>query len=442
LRIYVMGGNENGELGIGGTDGEDVITPRVVQGLVGKKVRMIAVGGMHCAALVDGEEAKENGIWTWGVNDLGALGRDTTWDGGMVDMDKDGDADMNSIGEDSDLNPLESKPGRVDFTGTGVDTRRIRQVVAGDSGTWIVTFDGDVYGWGSMRSNEGKELFAGNVRIQRKPTLISLPEKVTKLAAGSNHVVALTCSGGVYTWGFGYEQGQLGRKVMERNGKQFFGAFTPRKLGLRHIKDVFSGSDHSFAIAEDGAVYGWGLNNFGQTGVVASKNAGEDSACVMVPTKIKCSAWNKTRRVISIAPGGKHSLALTSDGECYAWGQLDGFALGFKLEELESDDNNVVRDYRGNPRILKEPTRVPGLPTNLRCAATGGSHSIAVTNEGRVYSWGFNISHQTGHAGYDDIETPRMISRKSVVNKVFVWADAGGHFTVLAEEAPDVMVSE
>ncbi|KAK3997610.1 regulator of chromosome condensation 1/beta-lactamase-inhibitor protein II [Cladorrhinum sp. PSN332] len=349
-------------------------------------------------------------------------------------MDKDGDAEMSNSEDDSGLNPLESKPGPVDFTGTEVDPANIRQVVAGDSGTWIVTYDGDVYGWGSMRSNEGKELFSEHVRVQKTPALISLPEKIIKLAAGSNHVVALTYSGGVYTWGFGYEQGQLGRKVMERNRKQFFSAFTARKLGLRKIKDVFSGADHSFALADDGTVYGWGLNNFGQTGVIASKNAGEDSACVMVPTKIKCAAWNQTRRVLSIAASNKHSLALTSEGDCFAWGQLDGCALGFKLDDFAEDDKNVVTDFKGNPRILKNPVRVPGLP-KLRCVAAGGSHSVAVAQDGRVYSWGFNVSHQTGHGGYEDIETPRMIERKSVASKVFVWADAGGHFTVLAEEA-------
>ena len=68
----------------------------------------------------------------------------------MVDVDGDGDTDM-SNGEETDLNPLESRPGKVDFGGTGVRSEDIKQVVAGDNGTWIVTWDGNVYGWGSMR---------------------------------------------------------------------------------------------------------------------------------------------------------------------------------------------------------------------------------------------------------------------------------------------------
>ncbi|KAK4227086.1 regulator of chromosome condensation 1/beta-lactamase-inhibitor protein II [Podospora fimiseda] len=368
-----------------------------------------------------------------GVNDLGALGRDTTWDGGMVNMDGDG-GEENSDAEESDdgLNPKESRPGLVDFSGMGVEPGMIKQVVAGDSATWIVTYDGDVYGWGSMRSNEGKELFSPQVRIQKLPTKIPLPEKISKLASGSNHVVALTFSGTIYTWGFAYEQGQLGRKVMERNKKQLFSAFTPRKLALRKIKDIFSGADHSFALAEDGkTVYGWGLNNFGQTGVITNRNAGEDSATVMIPTKFKLGEEEK---VEMIAASNKHSLALTKEGKCLGWGQLDGYALGFKLDELPEEWEEVVVRFREKPRILKKPTIIPGLP-KLRCIAAGGSHSVAVAEEdGRVWTWGYNISHQLGHRRDEEVETPRVVEGKAVLDKRFVWADAGGQFTVLAEE--------
>lgn len=61
LKLYVMGGNENGELGIGDTRGRDVAIPTVIKSLQGKRVRSAAVGGMHCAVLVEGED----GVMTW-----------------------------------------------------------------------------------------------------------------------------------------------------------------------------------------------------------------------------------------------------------------------------------------------------------------------------------------------------------------------------------------
>jgi regulator of chromosome condensation len=99
----------------------------------------LAVGGMHCAALT-----YDNTILTWGVNDLGALGRDTTWDGGLVDI-SDAEDDV-----DAERNPKESTPGEVDLTGVPGDTI-FTQVAAGDNCTFALTSQGTIYGWGTMR---------------------------------------------------------------------------------------------------------------------------------------------------------------------------------------------------------------------------------------------------------------------------------------------------
>ena len=96
---------------------------------------------MHVAALThDGK------ILTWGVNDQGALGRDTTHDGNMRDIDDD----ESDIGEDSGINPRESTPTEIDMTGVPAGTV-FTQVAAGDSVTFAVTDDGLVYGCGTFR---------------------------------------------------------------------------------------------------------------------------------------------------------------------------------------------------------------------------------------------------------------------------------------------------
>lgn len=61
-------------------------------------VVQLAAGGMCCCALTH-----DNKILMWRVNDLGALGRETRWDGGMVDMENsvNGHAD-GSYTEDSE----------------------------------------------------------------------------------------------------------------------------------------------------------------------------------------------------------------------------------------------------------------------------------------------------------------------------------------------------
>ncbi len=89
---------------------------------------------------------KDNKILTWGVNDQGALGRDTNWGGGLKDTDDDDSDDE----DDTGLNPRESNPAEVDTENVPHDTIWT-QVVASDSASFALDTKGDVYGWGTFR---------------------------------------------------------------------------------------------------------------------------------------------------------------------------------------------------------------------------------------------------------------------------------------------------
>lgn len=149
LDLYLFGGGESGELGFAGAKGtKEIKRPRLNPYLTADKAGVVqfSVGGMHTAALTH-----DNKILTWGVNDQGALGRDTTWDGGLKDMKDSGDdSDSDSDSDDGDINPHESTPGEVDFSAFE-HVPEFTQVVASDSATFAVTDEGLVYGWGTFR---------------------------------------------------------------------------------------------------------------------------------------------------------------------------------------------------------------------------------------------------------------------------------------------------
>lgn len=146
LDVYVFGTGENGELGLGnGKNCTIVKRPRLNPHLLVDKVGVVqvAVGGMHTAVLT-----KDNKILTWGVNDQGALGRDTTWDGGLKDMDANESDSESDVGEN--LNPKECAPGEIDLSSIP-DNTIWTQVVASDSATFALTNTGLVYGCGTFR---------------------------------------------------------------------------------------------------------------------------------------------------------------------------------------------------------------------------------------------------------------------------------------------------
>ncbi len=378
LHVLVCGEGSSGELGLGAAKNAiDVKRPRLNQLLSVDTVGVvqIAAGGMHVAALTH-----DNKILTWGVNDQGALGRDTTWDGGLVDMDAD-KSDSESD-DTSALNPREATPTAIpeESFPEGV---KFCQVAASDSATFALTDDGFVYGWGTFRvrlphssrdcpvadlsqSNEGIFGFTKDIRVQTTPMLLPALKKIKSIACGSDHVLALDIKGNVFAWGSG-QQNQLGRRVIERTKIQ---GLVPREFGLpkNKITYVGCGAYHSFAIDNTDTVWAWGLNSFGETGI--ADNIGDEGAVVLKPTKVEELSG---RKLTCIKGGAHHSVGVTETGDCLVWGRLDGYQTGIKLDQLPEDD--IKRDERGNPRILMVPTKVPSESSHVALPSARTSRS-------------------------------------------------------------------
>ncbi|KAJ9190917.1 hypothetical protein DTO027B5_7900 [Paecilomyces variotii] len=418
LNVYVCGEGSSGELGLGtAKNAVDVKRPRLNANLSAETVGVVqvAVGGMHCVALTH-----DNKILTWGVNDQGALGRDTTWEGGYKDIDdnkSDSDSDDDS---DSGLNPHESTPTAIPSEAFPEGTV-FAEVAAGDSSSFALTDDGLVYGWGTFRSNDGILGFDPEHRVQTSPILIPSLKKIRHLACGDNHVLALGEKGTVYSWGSG-QQNQLGRRIVERNK---LNGLQPRQFGLpKNIVQIGCGAFHSFAIHESGKVYAWGLNSFGETGI--QEGAGEDEAAILHPEVVESLSG---KQITQLVGGAHHSLAVTSNGDCLVWGRVDGYQTGLKIDSLP--ESAVIKDERGRPRILIEPTAVPGIKASV--VAAGSDHSLAIDTEGRAWSWGFSATYQTGQGTQDDIEVATIIDNTAVRGKKLNWAGGGGQFSVLTE---------
>ncbi|KAJ5964620.1 uncharacterized protein N7479_004496 [Penicillium vulpinum] len=420
LNVFVCGEGSSGELGLGtAKNAIDVKRPRLNKLLSAEEVGVVqvAVGGMHCLALTH-----DNKIFSWGVNDQGALGRETEWDGGYKDIENNSDSDSDD--EDSGLNPRESIPTAIPATAFPEGTVFV-EVAAADSASFALTDDGLVYGWGTFRSNDGILGFDASSHVQTTPTLISSLKKITHLTCGANHVLALNDQGRVYSWGSG-QQNQLGRRIVERNR---LNGLQPREFGLpKNIIHIGSGSYHSFAVHTTGNVYAWGLNSFGATAI--REGAGDDEAAIVHPTLVESLSG---QNISQICGGAHHSVAIAGDGECLVWGRLDGFQSGLKIDTLA--DDAVIKDERDRPRILIAPTPVPGIKAKVVAAAS--DHSLAIDTDGRAWSWGFSATYQTGQGTQDDIEMATVIDNTATRGKKLNWAGAGGQFSVFTEPASE-----
>ncbi|KAG6006902.1 hypothetical protein E4U21_006621 [Claviceps maximensis] len=429
IAVFSFGSGECGELGLG---------PKRTAALVPKlnlaldpndeskhHVVQLACGGMHTIVLT-----ADNKILTWGVNDEGALGRDTTWEGGLKDAD--GEA-SDSEEEDGELNPHECSPAEVPSKHFAPGTV-FTQVAAGDSCSFVLTASGNVYGWGAFRDTKGDRRFCYDkdgkvVEIQQRPILIPELENVVQIACGANHILALDKSGQVWGWG-SYEQNQLGRQPFGRYQSE---TLLPRQVRVcpRPIKYIASGEYHSFAVDRKDNVWAWGLNSFGEAGY--AKEAGGDEAILPYPMKISDLCG---KGVTLLAGGAHHSSAVTSDGECFVWGRLDGGQLGIEFSKEQLEDDTLIRhDEYEKPRICLRPTAVPQEVGAVETVACGTDHTIFINKEGVGFATGFGSVGQLGLGNEDDVETVQRMRGKDIKGRKLIGAAAGGQFSVVMSTA-------
>lgn len=371
-----------------------------------------AVGGMHVLAL-----DSNNKLWSWGTNDSKVLGRDTSKvKENLKSMDTDSDD------EDGDLNEAESTPAQVENL-PKIDAS-IVQVAATDNLSTLLYSNGDVYAWGTFRCNEGMLGFSKTSRTQETPYKLKGLKNIVQLAAGKDHMLALDSKGIVYAWGNG-QQYQLGRRILERHR---LSALEPHQFGLYDIKYIASGDFHCFAIDKDDNVYAWGLNQFGQCGITDENGELEDGSLIVKPTIIPKLSGLK---IVEIAGGEHHTLALSSDGNVYSWGRYDMKEIGIAADNLPP---STFKDQHGKPRSVPEPTLIKFAKEGdlkMKAIGAGSHHSFAVTNDGMVYAWGFGDTYAPGLGPIDDdVEVPTRIVNTATKEMDIQLIGAGGQFSV------------
>ncbi|CAH2350073.1 guanine nucleotide exchange factor Srm1p [[Candida] railenensis] len=422
LDIFVWGTGSMCELGLGpDAKTKEVKRPRLnpyltKEALGGASIVDFAVGGMH-TLLLD----SDNRLWSWGTNDSGVLGRDTSK---VAEKLKNADDDS-SDDEDGDLNEAESTPGLVE--NLPKTDNKIVQLAATDNLSAVLYDNGDVYAWGCFRCNEGLLGFLKDeIKLQSTPLKIDQLKNITQLAGGKDHLLALDIKGIVYAWGNG-QQFQLGRRIMERHR---YRSLEPQQFGLYNIKYIATGDFHCFAIDNEGKVYAWGLNQFGQCAFTDSEGNLEDGSLITKPTIIE-SLSNK--KIVSIEAGEHHTLALTESGDVYAWGRYDMKEVGIAKEDLPE---STFKDAHGNARSIPVPTKLhfgKKSSTEVECKAIGcGSHhSFAVTKDGFIYAWGFGDTYAPGLGPLEeDVEKPTRIVNTATKYYDIQLIGAGGQFSV------------
>lgn len=207
----------------------------------------------------------------------------------------------------------------------------VRAVAAGTRHSALVTVSGTAYAWGS-----GHRGALGLVKSWSKPTdFLSFKRKTPALlteltgqrlvtiAAGKGYTIALSETGVVWTWG----SNRWGQCAI--SGGDQARPLRPRNLQNIGVSNIVAGPYHAMAITFGGGAYTWGRNDQGQLGIGTNKIA--KNMEVVPRAWLVQTLFDDGVRVIGGAIGKYHTVFLSDAGHVYTCGMVGSGALGLKM---------------------------------------------------------------------------------------------------------------
>jgi len=357
------------------SEGED----RVWLDLVQFPAQKLSVGEDH-SMYID-----SNGqLWAWGEGSLGQLGDGTATD----------------------------KPTPVQVAS---DTAWV-EVACGFDHNLALKADGTLWVWGYGSSGA---LGTGASTNVLSPMQLGTDNDWAQIEAGSKYSLAIKTDGSLWGWGVNYD-GQLG--FVPYSGS----VYAPTQAGIENNwAGITAGERHTLAVKTDGTLWAWGANTYSQLGDGTNITR---TAPVQIGTD---QDWKQ------ISAGYYSSRALKYDGSLWIWGSGD-LAIGNNNIPTnlwsETDWLQVVAGKSFTFVIKNNSTRwgwgfnssgqlgdgtITGYYDDLTqidsenawaLINTGGYHSLALKDDGTVWSWGKNSSGQLGDGTTTDRYEPTQIN--------------------------------
>jgi alpha-tubulin suppressor-like RCC1 family protein len=381
-QLYAFGDNESGELGNPTNSDLEKVVPNPTPTLVtlpgeAGPVTQAATGGDFSLTVTSTGQ-----LYAFGSNYFGQLGNPTN---------------NHMLFEANPTPTLVTLPGA---------SGPVTETAAGAKHSLGLTSSGQLYAFGENWFGQlGNPTNNQTEEPNPTPTLVTLPGAsgpVAQIAAGAYHSLALTSTGQLYAFGDNY-WGQLGAATNDKSPDYTSANPTPTLVTLPGasgpVTEIAAGAWFSLAVTSTGQLYAFGSNYFGQLGDRTNNLTEEPN-----PTPTLVTLPGASGPVTQIAAGYAHSLALTSSGQLYAFGENSSGQLG-----------NTTNDSPWSEAANPTPTLVtlPGASGRVMRIAAGGGYSLALTSSGQLYAFGSNTRGQLGNTTNNDraagVPTPALV---------------------------------
>lgn len=325
----------------------------------------------------------------------------------------------------------ENLPAPVD--GFGPEAIAI-QVVGGDCHTAVVTASGAVFAWGSYKDKEGKQWCDAATpkgafkQKQLRPFEIRGIANAVDVRCGSSFNVVRTSQGHVYSWGLG-EMGQLARAV-DSEMKDAQGEYRVDMVFREHLTParVTLGADVLPAVKAIGCGSYHTLVALAANGYVYAAGLNNYGQLGVGST----ANHVELQLVDDLTP---HNVAAVEGGTHHSVVLTnDGAVFTFGRADsgqLGAQDTCQTGDFKDRPQRVA----FPDASVVVRAIAAGSNHALALTERNALYAWGYGDMLALGNGVEQDEVRPRALDwRKTAFGDAeILQIDAGGqHSAVLA----------
>ncbi|KAG8562098.1 hypothetical protein GDO81_015589 [Engystomops pustulosus] len=357
-----------------------------------------------------------------------------------------------------------STPQKLDVFKGGC---RARQVCAGDAHFSVVTVEKELYTWVNMQggSKLHGQLGHGDRASYRQPKHVEKLQgkSVQQVSCGGDFTVCITDEGQLYSFGSDYYGclgvGQsLGSEVLEPILVDFF---------LNEpIEQVSCGDSHVMVLTRSKCVYSWGCGEYGKciamytpcclqnmavTCFLCAGRLGLDSEDdVCTPQKVEVQ---RGLCIVSVSCGSDGSFLLTQSGKVLACGLNEHNKLGLNQCTAGIINHEAYREvpYTTSLTLAKQLSFY-----KVRSISPGKTHTAAIDERGRLLTFGSNKCGQLGvgdyrkHLGINLLGGP--LGGKQVIrvscgdeftiaatddNHIFAWGNGGnGRLAMTPNERP------
>ena len=218
------------------------------------------------------------------------------------------------------------------------------------------------------------------------------------VSTGPSSSAAVKFDGTLWTWG-NNASGQLG------DGTTKSSILPITVSSLSGVLSTASGGTDTVVVKGDHTIWSFGNNSSGQLGTGNTTSS-------QVPVTIATSALNGD--ALQVDSGTSHTLALKGDGTVWSWGNNQYGQLG-----------------NGTTTSNSTPAQITALAGSFVAIAAGGSHSIALKNDGTVWVWGYNADGELGNSTTTNSTSPIAVA--NLTNVIAIGATAKNSYALKAD---------